>query len=171
MKTLYLSIAILCALAACECPLKKGCSTKRNTADTAGYGRSSYLLTSNNLAETGEHTDADGRVLVQDRAFYGYDSYSLDAGSRAALKTQSQWLKDNPEINITVVGHCDERGTRDYNIGLGERRANTVKRYLVSQGISSRRISVISKGKDDPVVFGSNESAWAQNRVAIVIPQ
>mgnify|MGYP001347916637 CR=1 FL=1 len=168
MKILSLSLALLGILTACECPRGKRCNVSGYDARSTNRA---YLLTSNNLSETGQYMDADGRILVQDRAFYGYDSYSLDSANRAALKTQSQWLRDNPEINITIVGHCDERGTREYNIGLGERRANTVKRYLVSQGISSHRMNVVSKGKDDPVVFGSNEAAWAQNRVAIVIPQ
>lgn len=167
MKILCLPLLALFTLTACECPRGKHCNTKDGGA---GSGHRSYLLTSNNLAETGQRVDEEGRLLVQDRVFYGYDSYSLDANARHAVQTQIQWLRDNPHVNITVVGHCDERGTREYNIGLGERRANTVKRHLVSQGISNQRITVVSKGKDEPVVFGSNEAAWAQNRVAIIVP-
>ena len=85
------------------------------------------------------------------------------------LNTQVKWLKDHKKVNVIVQGYCDERGTREYNLALGERRANAVKQYLVSQGIAADRISVISYGKERPAVLGNNEAAWAQNRRAVTV--
>ena len=85
------------------------------------------------------------------------------------MQTQVKWLKKNDKVDVIVQGYCDERGTREYNLALGERRANAVKQYLISQGISANRISTISYGKERPAVLGSNEAAWAQNRRAITV--
>ncbi len=113
-------------------------------------------------------TDLPKRFVL-DRAFYSFDSYSLTTEGRMTLEKQAEWMKTNPGKTVMIEGNCDERGTREYNIGLGERRANTVKEYLVSLGIDSSRISVTSNGKDAPSVAGSNPSAWAQNRNATVV--
>jgi peptidoglycan-associated lipoprotein len=93
----------------------------------------------------------------------------LSAEARAALDTQAAWLKSHDDVNVIVQGYCDERGTREYNLALGERRANAVKQYLVSQGVEESRISTISYGKERPAVLGSNEAAWAQNRRAVTV--
>ena len=103
-----------------------------------------------------------------DTVFFAFDSSALSAEAQAALDTQVEWLKSH-ETNVIVQGYCDERGTREYNLALGERRANAVKEYLVSHGIAEDRISVISYGKERPAVFGSNEAAWAQNRRAVTV--
>lgn len=108
-----------------------------------------------------------GRPAVVDRVFFGFDRSDIDDESQNTLLAQAKWLKENPGFGILISGHCDERGTREYNIGLGARRANSAKSFLVMHGIESHRIRVVSKGKDDPIVPGSNEEAWAQNRVAI----
>ena len=104
-----------------------------------------------------------------DTVFFAFDSSSLSAEAQAALDTQVAWLKKHDDVNVIVQGHCDDRGTREYNLALGERRANAVKQYLVSQGIAADRISVISYGKERPAVLGNNEAAWAQNRRAITV--
>ena len=104
-----------------------------------------------------------------DTVFFAFDSSSLSAEAQAALDTQVAWLKKHDDVNVIVQGHCDDRGTREYNLALGERRANAVKQYLVSQGIAADRISVISYGKERPAVLGSNEAAWAQNRRAVTV--
>ena len=104
-----------------------------------------------------------------DTVFFAFDSSALSAEATAALDTQVEWLKNHDDVNVIVQGYCDERGTREYNLALGERRANAVKEYLVSHGISEDRISVISYGKERPAVFGSNEAAWAQNRRAVTV--
>jgi peptidoglycan-associated lipoprotein len=108
-------------------------------------------------------------VNVPDRVFFAYDSYSLAASAQATLSKQAKWLKANPSIAIAVEGHADERGTREYNLALGDRRASSVKDYLMSQGISSNRISTISYGKERPVKSGSNDTAWAQNRRSVSV--
>lgn len=112
-------------------------------------------------------TQADLVVNVGDRVFFGYDRYDLSPEARVNLEQQAQWLAQYPSIGITVEGHADERGTREYNLALGERRANSVRNYLVALGVQPYRIEVISFGKERPAVPGSNETAWAQNRRSV----
>ncbi|MBM3565783.1 MAG: peptidoglycan-associated lipoprotein Pal [Alphaproteobacteria bacterium] len=106
-------------------------------------------------------------VNVGDRVFYDFDKFNLKPEARKTLERQAAWLKKYPNIRVLVAGNCDERGTREYNLALGERRANSAKTYLVSQGIAADRIRTISYGKERPTALGSNEAAWAQNRNAI----
>ncbi|RYZ09602.1 MAG: peptidoglycan-associated lipoprotein Pal [Alphaproteobacteria bacterium] len=101
-----------------------------------------------------------------DRVYFDYDQYNLDDADRRALATQVTWLKQYPSTRVEVQGHADERGTRDYNIALGDRRAQSVSQYLQSQGIAAGRIQTISFGKDKPLDPGHDESAWARNRNA-----
>ncbi|WP_448581764.1 peptidoglycan-associated lipoprotein Pal [Thermaurantiacus sp.] len=104
-----------------------------------------------------------------DRIFFGLDRYDLDADARATLDRQAEWLRQYPAVRATIEGHADERGTREYNLALGERRANAARNYLAAQGIAASRLSVISYGKERPAVEGSNEDAWAQNRRAVTV--
>ena len=106
---------------------------------------------------------------VGDRVFFDTDSSSLTSEGQATLAKQAEWLKQYGSVNVTVEGHADERGTREYNIALGERRAAVTKRQLVNLGIASSRISTISYGKERPAVVGSDDSAWAQNRRAVSV--
>nr|WP_137677776.1 peptidoglycan-associated lipoprotein Pal [Parerythrobacter lutipelagi] len=101
--------------------------------------------------------------------FFDTDRYNIDSEDAVALQTQAQYLQRNTGISVTVEGHADERGTRDYNLALGERRANSAKNYLVSLGVDASRIRTVSYGKERPVALGSNESAWAQNRRAVTV--
>lgn len=110
-------------------------------------------------------------VEVQDRVFFDYDSSELSSASKKILDTQILWLKSDPSINITIEGHCDERGTREYNIALGDRRANAAKNYLVDNGILTSRIKTISYGKEHPVYFGSDEADLAKNRRAVTVTE
>ncbi|MBC8339351.1 MAG: peptidoglycan-associated lipoprotein Pal [Rhodospirillales bacterium] len=103
-------------------------------------------------------------VSVGDRVFFDFDKYNLKTDARQTLDRQAAWLKANPSVTFTIEGHCDERGTREYNLALGERRANSVKDYLASQGINPARMKTISYGKERPVAVGSTNAAWAQNR-------
>ena len=100
---------------------------------------------------------------------FGYDSYYLEPAALAVLKEQAYILKSNPETKVVIEGHCDERGTREYNIALGERRANAVKNYLVIQGVNSGNISVVSYGKERPLVIGSDNASMAKNRRAVTV--
>jgi len=107
-----------------------------------------------------------------DRILFGFDSYEIDAEDRATLDAQASWLARNPSVRVTIEGHADERGTREYNLALGDRRANAARAYLESRGVASGRMQVISWGKERPAVPESNESAWAQNRRAVtVVPE
>ena len=107
--------------------------------------------------------------VASDRVFFDYDQYNVDAEDQATLQSQAQWLQRNPAVRVTLEGHADERGTRDYNLALGERRANAAKNYLASLGIDPSRIQVISYGKERPAELGSNEAAWAKNRRAVTV--
>jgi peptidoglycan-associated lipoprotein len=104
---------------------------------------------------------------VGDRVFYAFNSSSLSTDAQATLGRQSAWLAKYPQVSVLVAGNADDRGTEEYNLALGQRRANTARDFLVAQGSSSARISTISFGKDRPTAVGDDESAWAQNRNAI----
>jgi peptidoglycan-associated lipoprotein len=104
-----------------------------------------------------------------DRILFDTDRFNVDAEDQATLQRQAQWLALYPNTRITVEGHADERGTRDYNLALGERRANSAKNYLISIGVDASRIETISYGKERPSALGSDEQAWAQNRRAVTV--
>ena len=109
---------------------------------------------------------ADG---VPDRVFFATNESILTTASRETLRAQAAWLRKNSDINVVLEGHADERGTREYNLALGERRANAAKDYLMTYGISGNRISVISYGKERPVDSGSNPLAWSKNRRSVTV--
>ena len=109
----------------------------------------------------------DLAVNVGDRVFFGYDSYNLSPEAISQLDLQAQWLNQYPSVNVLIGGHADERGTREYNLALGDRRANAVKNYLVSLGVSPTRIETISYGKERPEMLGSDSESWAKNRRAV----
>ena len=102
-----------------------------------------------------------------DRVFFDFDKFNLQSAARDTLQRQADWLKQYANVRVTIEGHCDERGTREYNLALGERRANAVKDYLVGLGVDASHIATISYGKERPEVLGSNEAAWSQNRRAL----
>ena len=106
---------------------------------------------------------------VPDRVFFATNESILTTASRDTLRKQAAWLRKNSSINVVLEGHVDERGTREYNLALGERRANAAKDYLMTYGISSNRISVISYGKERPVDSGSNPLAWSKNRRSVTV--
>ncbi len=110
---------------------------------------------------------ADFKQNVGDRVYFDFDQSTVREDGRQTLNKQAAWLKQYSNYAITIEGKCDERGTREYNLALGERRANAVKQYLVAQGLPAGRINTISYGKERPEVVGSDEGAWARNRVAI----
>jgi peptidoglycan-associated lipoprotein len=106
---------------------------------------------------------------VPDRVFFATNETVLTTASRETLRKQATWLRKNSDINVVLEGHADERGTREYNLALGERRANSAKDYLMTYGISSDRISVLSYGKEKPVDSGSNPLAWSKNRRSVTV--
>lgn len=107
--------------------------------------------------------------VISDRIFFDTDQFNVDAEDQTVLRSQAQWLASYPGARVTVEGHADERGTREYNLALGERRANSAKNYLVSLGVSEARITTISFGKERPEALGSDEASWSRNRRAVTV--
>ena len=159
-SNLFAIMLLTSFLAACATAPTETSSSNTNTTSQSEVVGGIYVGT-----DTVEMLAID----VPDRVFFAYDSYSLAASAQATLNKQAKWLKANPSVAIAVEGHADERGTREYNLALGDRRASSVKDYLMSQGISSNRISTISYGKERPVKSGSNDTAWAQNRRSVSV--
>ena len=133
------------------------CSTAKKTGDLEGD------------VYTGKETVKYLASGVPDRVFFATNKSSLTTASRATLRKQAKFLRKNKKLNVTIEGHADERGTREYNLALGERRANAAKDYLMTYGISSDRISVLSYGKERPVDSGSNPLAWSKNRRSVTV--
>jgi len=172
---LLTSALLVFFLAACS-------TTPKDTADSSGSGSSSSSSSEVSSSEEGTIIESspesasitpgsqeDLIVNVGDRVFFNYDSSDLDSDAQELLQDQVAWLKQYSDTSVIVEGHCDERGTREYNLALGEKRAQSVKNYLISLGISSDRISTISYGKERPAVVGSNDGAWAQNRRSVTV--
>jgi len=108
-------------------------------------------------------------VVVGDRVFFAFDRYDLDQQAQTTLTKQAQWLAQRPDVSVTIEGHADERGTREYNLALGARRANSVRDFLVAEGVAPNRLRTVSYGKERPVALCSNESCWSQNRRAVTV--
>jgi len=141
-----------------------GCSTPEEDMATDTSASSSASAAGNLPPGTQQ-----GLVQVGDRVFFGFDRYDLTPEAQSTLQAQAAWLNAYPNINLLVEGHADERGTREYNLALGERRANSVRNYLIALGIDPSRLQTISYGKERPAVVGSNEQAWAQNRRGVSV--
>ena len=164
--TRYLVIILFALfLAACETVPKESATSTSSTSSTS----------SNTAVEIidGVYVGSDPvemlAIDVPERVFFAYDSYSLTKAAQNTLEKQAKWLKANGSVTIAIEGHADERGTREYNLALGDRRANAAKDYLMTQGISSSRVTTISFGKERPVNSGSNKKAWAQNRRSVTV--
>ena len=145
-----------------------GCTTKPPTTEAPPVAppaseQSQAGVSSNIIPGSAE----DLRVNVGDTVHFDYNQYNLREEDRSVLQRQAAWLAKYPQVRVTVEGHCDERGTREYNLALGARRANAVKEYLVSLGVTSGRVETISYGKERPICTESNEGCWAQNRRAV----
>ncbi len=115
----------------------------------------------------GPPTEAALTAFAGDRVYFAFDSAELSREARATLEKQAEWLQHHPQVRVIVEGHADERGTREYNLALGERRANAVKNYLVALGVAPERIETISYGKERPAVLGTGEAVWRLNRRAV----
>jgi peptidoglycan-associated lipoprotein len=145
------------------CLVLSACATKKEVVTDAIQGQmQSDVYTGTDSVEY----LADG---VPDRVFFATNDTVLTTASRETLRAQAAWLRKNSSINVVLEGHADERGTREYNLALGERRANSAKDYLMTYGISSDRISVLSYGKERPVDAGSNPLAWSKNRRSVTV--
>ena len=149
--------AAMLAVAACSSTDDQSASTPATSIDSSA----SSTVTPG--------TQEDLVTNVGDRVFFETDKSTLDSEARATLQRQAAWMKTYPNLAFTVEGHADERGTREYNLGLGSRRANAVKDYLVSLGVPASRLKTISYGKERPVCLDSTETCWAQNRRAVTV--
>ena len=153
--------------------LVAACAT--NDPATSGTGAGDGDSSVNAGAATGQvgapapGTEDQFVVEVGDRVFFDTDQSTLTAEARNTLNNQAAWLQQYSQFTVLVEGHADERGTREYNLALGERRANAVRNYLVARGVSANRIDTISYGKERPEVVGSNPGAWAQNRRGVTV--
>jgi peptidoglycan-associated lipoprotein len=162
-------IAAVLLLAACE-------TAPTSTAGTAGAGGAAGAgagagAATAQPARPGPRPGSQEDLVanVGDRVFYDFDRAELKPEARRTIERWAAWLRQYPNNTVTIEGHCDERGTREYNLGLGERRANAAKNFLVSLGIDARRVATISYGKERPAVLGSNEAAWGQNRRGVMV--
>ena len=178
MKSRILTSAALAAalLATAGCGPKRPPNLPPNppgTSDGSGLGADGTQSGSgqDGVAAPGSRADFI-QTVPSDRVFFELDSYTLSAESRGTLDAQAQWLNSNPQVSVTIEGHADERGTREYNLALGDRRANAARNYLQNRGVAAGRMNVISWGKERPEALGSDEGAWAQNRRAVtVVPE
>ena len=150
------AFAAVALLAACSStpPATTAASTGTGTTTTAPSGPA-------------PGSEEDLVANVGDRVFYAFNQSSLSDEAKATLERQAAWLAKYPQVSIQVAGNCDERGTEEFNLALGNRRATAAKDYLVAKGVDGSRLTTISYGKDKPTAVGSDEQAWAQNRNAI----
>lgn len=151
----FAAVAATLILAGCETKPPASTAPPPDSMSSSGSSTTSSIIPGS--AE-------DLRVNVGDTVHFDYDKYNITDEDRGVLQRQAQWLSKYPQIRVTVEGHCDERGTREYNLALGARRANAAKEYLVSLGVSSQRVDTISYGKERPICTESTEDCYAQNR-------
>lgn len=170
-RTNLLLLAPLMLLAACS-----SVSDRDKDASSSGGGYTTPFPGSGTPTTGVEQSNLNANLSPQqqlaqigDRVFFGLDQFEVSPESAATLDQQAQWLRSNPAITLTIEGHCDERGTREYNLALGQKRADSVRRYLVAAGIDGSRLQVISFGKERPAVAGSSADVWAQNRRAVSV--
>ena len=167
MRTKILTaVAALAFMAACSsAPEHTGSTGASGATSSSSYGSGQGTVSTGAQPGSWEYV----QQTAGDRVFFELDSSSLTAEGRQTLSVQADFLRANPAQRIVIEGHADERGTREYNLALGDRRATAAKNYLVALGISPDRIETISYGKERPAVLGSDEAAWAQNRRAVTV--
>jgi len=164
MKILSFAAALLLVAACATESTDEGKTAGGGQTETKPSSAASGTVRSGSTVSAPAPGSAEEFITIGDRVYFDFDKSEIRSGDTSTLNEQAAWLKKYPNVTIVVEGHCDERGTREYNLALGERRANAVKDYLVNRGVSDNRIDTISYGKERPTVLGSNESAWQQNR-------
>jgi len=158
-------VAATFLLAACE----TASQVSGDSASTSASNTASSSAASSSASAAAEKTPAEKLAQVGDTVNFDFDSAELTVSARSTLNRQAAFLSVNPDLMIVIEGHADERGTREYNLALGERRATAVRDYLVAKGINSARVRTVSYGKERPAVSGSDEAAWAKNRRAATV--
>ena len=165
-------VAIALLLAACESPPDSGATTTGQSG--SGMGSSTGVGTASGMQGQGLGPNASAQALneaiqrIGDRVFFAFDSSEVRDDGRQLVQRWAQFMQQNPNAMATIEGHTDDRGTREYNLGLGERRASSVRNYLVSLGVPANRVQTVSFGKERPATVGSNEQAWSQNRRGVL---
>jgi peptidoglycan-associated lipoprotein len=144
-----------------------GSSSSGSASSSSGSGSSDSAGSSSGVSDKASAEQA--LAAIGNTVYFAFDSSALSADTEGTLMRQAGFLNANPALTVTIEGHCDERGTREYNLALGERRASAVRDFLLAQGVDSARIRTISYGKERPAVAGSNDAAWAKNRRAATI--
>ena len=165
-KILTISSLVL-FLASCETASQKAVSGSASATSGSSSKADSVKKKGSSLFAKAKETASDKLISVGDRVYFGYDSAELSNEAKQMLDKQSRFLRANADLSFTIEGHCDERGTREYNLALGEQRATAVRDYLVIEGIDPDRLRVISYGKEKPAVIGANDMAWSKNRRAV----
>ena len=135
------------------------------------FSEGSSTSASATSSSSGQTISTSASFGDDDRVLFAYDSASLNSRARSILTAQARYLNSDRSLRVIIEGHCDERGTREYNLALGERRASAARDFLIAQGVDGARIKTISYGKERPSIIGSTESAWAQNRRAVSVLQ
>lgn len=163
----HLRLSFISVFALCLVVALSACSKKDVTEGEPGFTTEGGGALGDTGGTTGTAGDAGSTPAADmQTAYFPYDSYKLTGAARTAIQANADWLKANPSASVQVEGHCDERGTTEYNLALGERRANAAMDYLVKLGVERSRLSTISYGEERPSVQGSDESAWSKNRRA-----
>ena len=155
-------VAATFLLAACE-------TASQVSGDSASTSASNTASSSSASSSAADKTPAEKLAQVGDTVNFDFDSAELSVSARSTLNRQAAFLSLNPDLMIVIEGHADERGTREYNLALGDRRATAVRDYLVAKGINSARVRTVSYGKERPAAAGSDEAAWAKNRRAATV--
>ena len=167
IKNFIIITGVSLLLASCETASQKAVSGSASSSSSSSASKSDSVKKGSSLFAKGKETPADKLISVGDRVLFDYDSAELSNDAKLILDKQSRFLRANTDMTFTIEGHCDERGTREYNLALGEQRATAVRDYLVIEGISPDRLRVISYGKEKPAVVGANDMAFAKNRRAV----
>ena len=144
-------------------------SSGSSGSSSSSSSSSSGSASSSSSGMTDKASAEEALAEIGNTVYFGYDSSALSADAEATLMRQAAFLNANPAVTVTLEGHCDERGTREYNLALGERRGSAARDFLLAQGVDSARIRVVSYGKERPAAAGSNESSWAKNRRAATV--
>ena len=185
-KPLFTLFAATFLLAACETAStiteeaagSSATDAASSTTETSSTASSSSSTASSSASSSSASSDADNSALeaaraemmsIGDTVLFGYDSSQLSSAAIATLDAQATLLNAKPSFRVKIEGHADERGTREYNLALGERRAAAARDYLLAKGVDGSRIRIVSYGKERPAVVGSNEEAWAKNRRAVTV--
>jgi peptidoglycan-associated lipoprotein len=168
--SLVTTFAAALLLAACSTPSEEAATTSGSgSSDMGTTSQSTTGTTGSTIPGPAAGSQEELTVEVGDRIFFDFDKYDIRSDQRGTVEALAAWLETNPSVTLTVEGHADERGTREYNLALGERRANSVRDYLVALGTNPSRLTTVSYGEERPAVLGSNESAWAQNRRGVFV--